>query len=480
MEHPGGHVTDSQTLVAGVDSSTQSTKIVVCDAETGRVVRTARAPHPDGTEVHPDRWWEAYQQASDGGILDGVAAVAVGGQQHGMVTLDEDDTVVRDALLWNDTRSAGAAHDLTEELGGVDAWVDAVGLVPVASFTVTKLRWLAENEPELAARVARVVLPHDWLTGRILQQGNAFERWTTDRGDASGTGYWSAADGDYRLDLLERAFGRVVDVPAVLAPAEAAGATSDGVLVAAGTGDNMGAALGLTLRPGDVVVSLGTSGTVFTPHRSAIRDETGAIAGFADATGHHLPLMCTLNAARVLTAAASMLGVDLAELDHLALQARPGAGGLSLLPYLDGERTPDLPQATGTLSGLTRSNATPENLARAAVEGMLCNLVAGVDALRDHDVEVRRVLLIGGAAASRAVREVAPGLFRAPVVVPAPAEYVGVGAARQAAWALSREADPPTWTLEIDSEYAVAPGDEQAHADVVARYQALVSRTHGL
>ncbi|GAA2747555.1 xylulokinase [Terrabacter aerolatus] len=479
MEHQGDHVTDGRTLVAGVDSSTQSTKIVVCDAETGEVVRTARAPHPDATEVHPDRWWEAYEQASRAGILDGVAALAVGGQQHGMVTLDEDDEVVREALLWNDTRSTGAARDLTAELGGVAAWVDAVGLVPVASFTVTKLRWLAEHEPDHAAQVERVVLPHDWMTGRILKQGNGFERWSTDRGDASGTGYWSAADGDYRLDLLERAFGRTVEVPEVLSPAQPAGRTAAGMLVAAGTGDNMGAALGLTLHPGDVVVSLGTSGTVFTPHRSALRDETGAIAGFADATGHHLPLMCTLNAARVLSAAASMIGVDLAELDRLALRAAPGAGGLSLLPYLDGERTPDLPDATGTLSGLTRSNATPENLARAAVEGMLCNLVAGVDALRAKDVEVGRIVLIGGAAASAAVRQVAPGLFRAPVVVPAPAEYVGVGAARQAAWALSGSQEPPTWTLEIDSEHAVPPGDEQAQADVVARYQDLVAHVHG-
>ncbi|MGW5240023.1 xylulokinase [Monashia sp. NPDC004114] len=476
MDQPQQRVTDGQTLVAGVDSSTQSTKIVVCDAETGAVVRTGRAPHPDGTEVHPDRWWEAYEQASRGGILDGVAAIAVGGQQHGMVAMDEGDRVVRDALLWNDTRSAGAARDLTDELGGVAAWVDAVGLVPVASFTVTKLRWLAENEPEHAAQVARVVLPHDWLTGRILQQGNGFHRWTTDRGDASGTGYWSAAKGDYRLDLLERAFGRVLEVPDVLAPAEAAGHTDGGMLVAAGTGDNMGAALGLTLSPGDVVVSLGTSGTVFTPHDSAIRDETGAIAGFADATGRHLPLMCTLNAARVLTAAASMLGVDLATLDRLALSAESGAGGLSLLPYLDGERTPDLPDATGTLSGLTRSNATPENLARAAVEGMLCNLVAGVDALRDNGVAVERVLLIGGAAASRAVREISPGLFRAPVVVPTPAEYVGVGAARQAAWALSGAAEPPTWALEIDSEYAVPPGDT---SEVTSRYAALLAALHG-
>ncbi len=466
-----------RTLVAGVDSSTQSTKIVVCDAETGEVVRTTRAPHPDGTEVHPDRWWEAYTAASqEDGVLDGVQAIAVGGQQHGMVALDENDEVVRDALLWNDTRSADAAADLTAELGGVGAWVDAVGLVPVASFTVTKLRWLAEHEPENAARVARVVLPHDWLTGRILQQGNGFERWTTDRGDASGTGYWSAASDGYRTDLLERAFGRVVELPEVLAPTAVAGRTSDGVLVAAGTGDNMGAALGLTLEPGDVVVSLGTSGTVFTPHDKAIRDESGAIAGFADATGNHLPLMCTLNAARVLSATASMMGVDLATLDRLALEGPVGAGGLSLLPYLDGERTPDLPHATGTLSGLTRSNATPENLARAAVEGMLCNLVAGVDALRDNGVRVDRVLLIGGAAASRAVREIAPGLFRAPVVVPTPAEYVGVGAARQAAWALSGAADAPSWSLTVDSEYAVP---EQDCSDVIARYGALLQTVHG-
>jgi xylulokinase len=476
MDQPQQRVPEGPTLVAGVDSSTQSTKIVVCDADTGRVVRTGRAPHPDGTEVHPDRWWDAFEQASSGGILDGVAAIAVGGQQHGMVAMDDTDRVVREALLWNDTRSAGAARDLTEELGGVSAWVDAVCLVPVASFTVTKLRWLAEHEPDHAAQVARVVLPHDWLTGRILQEGNGFRRWTTDRGDASGTGYWSAAKGDYRLDLLERAFGRVIDVPEVLAPAEAAGHTDTGMLVAAGTGDNMGAALGLTLSPGDVVVSLGTSGTVFTPHDSAIRDETGAIAGFADATGRHLPLMCTLNAARVLTAAASMLGVDLATLDRMALAAEIGAGGLTLLPYLDGERTPDLPDATGTLSGLTRANATPENLARAAVEGMLCNLVAGVDALCDNGVSVERILLIGGAAASTAVRELSPGLFGAPVVVPTPAEYVGVGAARQAAWALSGAAEPPTWSLEIDSEYAVPPGDT---SEVRSRYAELLSALHG-
>jgi xylulokinase len=311
----------------------------------------------------------------------------------------------------------------------------------VASFTVTKLRWLAEHEPDLAARVQDVLLPHDWLTVRLVGSGDL----VTDRGDASGTGYWSPATGTYRTDLLELAFGRAIGTPRVLGPSEPAGHTTDGMLVAAGTGDNMAAALGLSIGPGDVVVSLGTSGTVFATYDEVTADATGFVAGFADGTGRQLPLVCTLNAARVLTAAAAMLGIDLAGLDRLALAAPPGAGGLALLPYLDGERTPDLPTATGTLGGLTRTNATPENLARAAVEGMLCGLADGIDALRTVGVPVERVLLIGGAARSAAVAAVAPVVFGCPVALPAPAEYVALGAARQAAWALSGETAPPAW-----------------------------------
>ncbi len=456
-------------LVAGVDSSTQSTKVLVCRAATGEVVRSGRAPHPDGTSVHPSAWWEAWTTATADGLLDGVSALAVGGQQHGMVALDEVGEVVRDALLWNDTRSAGAARALVDEFGGAQAWVDAVDVVPVAAFTVTKLRWLAEHEPEHAAWVTSVVLPHDWLTGRILQNGDGFTGWTTDRGDASGTGYWSAVTGDYRHDLVDRAFGRSLDLPRVLGPSEVAGTTGGGQLVAAGTGDNMAAALGLHIEPGDVVVSLGTSGTVFAPHDGPVGDASGIIAGFADATGGHLPLACTLNAARVLSAAAAMLGTDLAGLDRLALEATHGAGGLTLLPYLDGERTPDLPDATGTLSGLTRANATPENLARAAVEGMLLNLVAGADALRAKGIRVERVLLVGGAAASAAVRALASDLFGVPVVVPRAGEYVAVGAARQAAWAATGEL--PVWDTAFDAESE--PTGDPGAAEARERYLAL-------
>lgn len=467
--------TSRQSLVAGVDSSTQSTKVVVCDAATGEVVRTGRAPHPDGTQVHPDRWWDAFGAATADGLLDGVTAIAVAGQQHGLCALDADGQVVRDAMLWNDTSSAQASRDLVEELGAA-AWVDRTGSVPVPSFTVTKVRWLAEHEPDNAARVDQVVLPHDWLTARILKEGNGFERYTTDRGDASGTGYYSARDGAYLPDLQRLALGRTFGTPHVLAPAQPAGRTSSGLVVGPGTGDNAGAALGLGLRPGDVVVSLGTSGAVFADHAAPVRDPSGDVAGFASATGGYLPLMCTLNAARVLTAAARLAGTDLAGLDRLALAADPGAGGLTLLPYLDGERTPNLPEATGTLGGLTRANATPENLARAAVEGMLANLVAGVEDLRALGIPVERVLLIGGASASAAVRAVAPGLFGVPVALPEPAEYVGLGAARQAAWVLSGDDHPPTWPVRVERTLDPPPGD--TGPAVLARYAALQSTVH--
>ncbi|MEO6712619.1 MAG: xylulokinase [Mycobacteriales bacterium] len=426
-------------LVAGIDCSTQSTKVLVCDAETGDVVREGRAPHPDGTEVEPREWWQAYADASDG-LLAGVEALAVGGQQHGMVCVDDDGAVVRPALLWNDTRSAAAASELVVEFGGPQAWADAVGSVPVASFTVTKLRWLAEHEPQSAARTSRVLLPHDWMTWML--SGAAGEP-TTDRGDASGTGYWSAATGEYRDDILELAFGKVPTVPAVLAPNAIAGNSPQGIVLAAGTGDNMAAALGIGAVPGDVVVSVGTSGTVFAVHDRSTADGSGVVAGFADATGRFLPLVCTLNAARVLSATAAMLGTGLDEFDALALAARPGADGLVLLPYLEGERTPNRPDATGVLAGMRRNNMTRENVARAAVEGMLCGLADGLDALRTAGVAVQRVLLIGGGARSAAVQELAPQVFAADVVVPQPAEYVALGAARQAAWALI--GDLPTW-----------------------------------
>ncbi|MDT0158120.1 xylulokinase [Microbacterium sp. ARD32] len=441
-------------LVMGVDSSTQSCKVVIVDAGTGAVVRTGRASHPEGTEVAPDAWWTALQAAiADAGGMDDVEAWSIGGQQHGMVVLDEHGAVIRDALLWNDTRSAGAAADLIDEFGAA-ALAERTGLVPVASFTITKLRWLRDAEPEHAGRVAAVALPHDWLTWRLRGYGpsgtgenSPLDELITDRSDASGTGYWNPRTGEYDRELLVAALGRDAVLPRVLDASESV-RDADGRAVGPGAGDNAGAALGVGAGPGDVVVSIGTSGTVFAVSEQPVHDDSGAVAGFADAAGGFLPLVATLNAARVLDAIARLLGVDHAELSRLALDAQPGAGGLTLLPYFEGERTPNLPDATAELTGMTLGSTTRENLARAAVEGMLSGLGAGLDALRDQQVPLARALLIGGGAQSEAVRRIAPAVLGIPVEVPAPAEYVALGAAAQAAWALS--GSRPAWSFAKD------------------------------
>ena len=403
------------TLVAGIDSSTQSCKILVCDADSGRIVRSGSAPHPPGTEVDPEAWWTALLAAVDavGGLGD-VAAVAVGGQQHGMVVLDAQGRVIRPALLWNDTRSAPDAEDLIRELGdgdrelGARRWAEAVGSVPVASITVSKLRWLARVEPENAARVAAIALPHDWLTWR-LSGATSLQTLATDRSDASGTGYFDSVHNTYRRDLLAlgllRSEAEVADIvlPTVAGPHDAVGAGDvargwDAIVLGPGCGDNAGAALGLGLGVGDACLSIGTSGVVSSVSDTPTADPSGMVTGFADATGRFLPLACTLNGSRVLDAARAVLDVDHEELSRLALQADPGADGLVLVPYLEGERTPNLPTATGSILGVTLSSMTRPNLARAAVEGVLGLMAGCVDAVTTLGVPVERVALVGGGA----------------------------------------------------------------------------------
>jgi xylulokinase len=447
------------TLVAGIDSSTQSCKVLVCDADTGQVVREGRAAHPDGTEIDPAAWESAAAEAiAAAGGFDDVAAVAVGAQQHGMVCLDGSGQVVRPALLWHDLRSADAAHQLIDELGGTRAWAEAVGVMPLPAITVTKLRWLADNEPHNADRTAAVCLPHDWLTWR-LRGGSDIATLATDRSDASGTGYFDAASDNYRFDLLELGMrGRRPELPTVLGPSEST--TGAGRRFGAGLGDNAAAALGLGAEEGDVIVSIGTSGVVTAVAADPVVDQEGLVADFADGTGRYLPLVCTLNSARVLDAAARMLQVDHEELSRLALSAPPGSEGLVMVPYLEGERTPNRPNATGALHGLRVSNATPANLARAAVEGLLCMLADCLAHLTAHGFSTHRVLLIGGGSRSRAVREIAPMVFGLPFLVPSPAEYVALGAARQAAWALSGSREPPRWKPPTGTEYTADPAPE--------------------
>jgi xylulokinase len=471
------------TLVAGVDSSTQSCKVVIRELETGALVRSGRASHPDGTEVDPSAWWAALQEAlgAAGGLAD-VAAISIAGQQHGMVVLDADGRVIRPALLWNDTRSAAAAAELTAEIGA-EAFARRTGLVPVASFTLTKLRWLRDHEPQNAARVAAVVLPHDWLTWRLMGYGPAEESplgpeldaLITDRSDASGTAYYSAERGEYDWELLEAGLGRRdVLLPRVLGPGQRAGTTGSGVIVGPGAGDNAGAALGLGAGAGDVVVSIGTSGTVFAVSEHPALDASGTVAGFADASGHYLPLVATLNAARVLSSVAGLLGVDLDAFSDLALTAAPGAGGAVLVPYFEGERTPNLPDAKASLHGLSIASTTRENLARAAVEGMLGGLGAGLDAVRGVGVDARRLLLIGGAAHSLAVQTIAAQVFDVPVVIPAPGEYVADGGAVQAAWVLAGER--PSWPLEVVAEPQV--DHQPVIREQYTRYARLAGAVH--
>ena len=462
----------NRQLVAGVDSSTQSVKIVIREANTGELVREGRAAHPDGTEIDPALWRSALDTAiSNAGGLDGVDAISIAGQQHGMVALDSDGTVIRPALLWNDTRSAQAAFDLNRELGGNAQISRKVGSVLVASFTASKLRWMADHEPENAAKVAAVALPHDWLSWQ-LQGGKDLNKLFTDRSDASGTGYFDPTTSHYREDILRLALRHDLEIvlPTIIAPDKFGGTTSSGIPIAAGAGDNAGAALGLQAQPGDVVISLGTSGTAFAVSDTPTHDSSGAVAGFADATGRFLPLVCTLNAARILDAAARILGKTHDEVGALALSSVAGAHGLTLLPYFEGERTPNRPDATGVFSGMNLRNSNPADIARAMIEGMMCGLTDAVDALIALGVSVNRIVIIGGAAKNLAIPVIASALMGREVVVPPAGEYVADGAAKQAAWALL--AQMPQWNLGEVTHHTTKPTP-----DVMDRYRTLRDNT---
>ncbi len=455
-------------LVLGVDSSTQSCTIVVVDPTDGAVLGRASAPHPPTappvSEQSPLAWWSAFTDALAGltAHLPRVGAISVAGQQHGLVLLDGTGAPLRPAKLWNDTTSAPQADRLVAELGAA-GWAARIGSVPVASFTITKLAWVAEHEPELLDRVAMVQLPHDHLTWRLT--GNH----VTDRGDASGTGWWSPSVGDLDEELLDLALapaGRSADpgwFPHVLGPTDAAGpmdrylaaklgfGLDADVLVAPGTGDNMAGALGIGLGPGDVAISLGTSGTVYAASTTPTADVSGAVAGFADANGAFLPLVCTLNATKVLDRMRDWFGVDHDGLAELAAAATPGAGGLTLVPYLDGERTPNRPDARGMLLGVGNDTGRAE-IARAAFEGVTCGLLDGLDALAAAGATVDgSIQLIGGGARSRFHAQTFADLAQRPVTVPTAADAVAVGAAAQAA-AVRNGGDPAAlaagWSAE--------------------------------
>jgi xylulokinase len=373
--------------------------------------------------------------------------------------------------LWNDTRSAKEADDLNREVGGDPVIARKVGSKLVASFTASKVRWMADHEPQNASRVASIALPHDWLSWQ-LQGGKDLTKLFTDRSDASGTGYFDPSTSHYRDEIVRLALrhDQNFTLPRIIEPSQFGGTTLAGIPIAAGAGDNAGAALGIQAQPGDVIVSLGTSGTAFAVSETATHDPSGEVAGFADATGRYLPLVCTLNAARILDAACRILGKTHDEVGQLALAAKPGANGLTLLPYFEGERTPNRPKATGVFAGMNLSNSNPEDIARAMVEGMLAGLADAVDSLVALGVGVNRILLIGGAAKNPAVPVIASALFGREVLVPPAGEYVADGAAKQAAWALLGQM--PTWDLG-----EVTHHNSAATPLVMVKYKDLKSQT---
>ncbi|QPP09013.1 sugar kinase [Streptomyces bathyalis] len=460
-------------IVAGLESSAEFTRIIVCDVDSGAVVKHGYAEHPADRD-DPQSWLLSMGRAASSGQFSEVEAIGVAGQQQGLIALDSGGNPVRAALLGNDRRMQPAAADLVDALGGRHAWAEAVGSVPEAGHPVSKLRWLARNEPQNAARVAEVLQPHDWLVWQLMDRPS---RRTTDRGEASATGYWSAALENYRPDLVELALGHRIALPEVIGPAEPAGRTPEGLLISAGTGDTMAAALGLGLGMGDAVLSLGASGSVCAVHHEALSDPTGIITSYADGTGLHMPAVRTLNATRVLRGAAELLGTDIKGVSDLAQRSSPGAYGLVLLPYLAGEHTPHLPHTAGSLHGLRLESMRPEHLARAAVEGMLCGLADALDVLRNRGVQVRRLFLLGPAAGLPAVYMAAPALFGTQVVVPRPADYTAIGAARQAAWALRGGAQPPQWPAPECEVFD--PGEDLAAGQAVRQqYMAVREETH--
>jgi xylulokinase len=439
----------AQRVVIGIDSSTQSSKALAVDVETGAILGEGRAPHVvssgAGRQSDPEQWWQALCAAVEGtGHAADAQAVSVGGQQHGLVTLDADGVPVRPALLWNDVRSAGQAASLAAKYGA-DELARRTGSVPTAAFTIAKWMWLREHEPAAAARVAAVRLPHDYLTERLTGEA------VTDRGDASGTGWWTPQGYDTELlrgvELDPAMLPRVVS--GLAGTVRAGGPLAEGTQVASGTGDNMAAALGLGVRPGTPVLSLGTSGTVYAVSRARPQDPTGIVAGFADALGNWLPLACTLNCTQAVDKIAELLGRDREAVE-------PG-GEAVVLPFLDGERTPNLPHAAGLLYGL-RHDTTPGQLLQAAYDGAAAALLGALDdVLRaggeqpDPDVPL---LLIGGGARGTAWRQTIRRLSGRPVLVPDAAELVALGAAAQAAALLTGEAPD-----EVSRRWGTARGE---------------------
>jgi xylulokinase len=402
-------------FVLGIDSSVQGTRVELRDADSGELFGAGRAAHPavDGPrrEQDPNTWWNALVDARrDAGGALSVSAVAVAAQTQGMVVLDQEGSLIRPAKLRGDVEAARAANALVDRLGGPAPWVHAVGASPTADFPIAKLAWLRREEPEAFERVAKVMAPADWLTFRLSRKV------VTDRANASATGYFSATSNQWCADLLslvddDKDWSRCV--PRVLGPKEVAG-DREGVMVAAGTGDLMAAAMGVGLRARDVVVSIDPP-CVFTVRDRATEDQSGRVANYADASGRYLPSVASNPASDLRGTFTRLLGIDPSNFDHLALETSPGAGGVTLTPPRPrGRRSAD---PTAALSGIS-NDTSPAQIARASVESLVHGLLDDIDHLRHADVPVGGRLILLGGARSHALPQVLADLSARPVSIP--------------------------------------------------------------
>ena len=469
-------------LFLGFDVGTQSVKALVVDVERGEIV--ARSSQPveliDGLgdghmEQHPQDWIDAVV-ATGGAVLgevdvSRVAAIGVSGQQHGCVVLDDADDVVRPAKLWCDTATAAEAAALGE----------AVGRPVPTGFTASKLLWLKRHEPENWARVRRVLLPHDyvnfWLTGRAVME----------RGDASGSGWFdplARAFDEQAMAAIDASVASMVpeliDADALVgelqASARAALGLPEGVVVSAGGGDNMMSAIGSgATRDGVVVVSLGTSGTIFTRTEHAVVDPDGLIAPFCSSDGAWMPLLCVMNLTGVTEEVKALTGMDHAALTAAAAQVAPGCDGLLWLPFLMGERVPDLPNATATMLGMRPGTLRPGHLYRAALEGTSMNLGLGFERLQALGVQVAEVRLTGGAANNSLWRQILADVFGVTVGVLEETESAALGGALQACWATRRARGEHVGVDEVAAPF-VRLGHETRPGPAAADYAGLLTR----
>ncbi len=472
-------------LVAGVDSSTQSCTVVLRRLEDGVVVAEARKPHPPTTpprsEQAPEAWWQALLSAFGEltTYLPRIAGISVGGQGHGLVMLGEDGLPLRDAKLWNDTESATDASILLKKLPQRD-WAARTGSVPAAALTVSKLAWTERMYPGLVARARRIMLPSDYLLYRL--SGRA----VSERGVSSGTGYFNPFTNSWDFELANLAVPNIewaAVLPEIIASSEASGPVQridglealQGAMVGAGSGDNMTAALGMGIREGDVIISFGTSGTLYGRTTIGIKDATGAINGYADASDAFLPMITTLNSAKVTDAFRRILRATTDEFDSLALATEAGARGLVLVPFLDGERTPNLPKATGIMAGI-RSDVEPGQIARAAVEGVICGLLEGGDYLASLGLERSgRLIVTGGASRSKAYRQILADLTGKQVWTCDLPEAAAAGAAVQAAAAATGRHTAEIaeqWEPQYDVVAEPQERDAARTADVRRAYRA--------